>query len=341
MRAIATIAKDLTTGYCQITTRNNFQIRLIEPKDCPEVLRRVQACGLHSRGSGGDNLRNFTANPTAGIDPHELIDVRPFVNELATLVVSGREFYDLPRKFNVAYDGGGLVGSLEDTNDIGATAVEIGKNDRGVAPGFWFRIGLGGVTGHKTFANDAGILVPPDQLNRVIVAMIRVFIREGDRTNRKKARLKYVLEGAGIPAFVEKTEALLPFKFTRLEPGVAQLPRRVSQRNHAHVGAHLAEAARLFHVGASVPVGQMTPKQIAQVADLSEKYGDGEIRLTVWQNFIIPNVPEKSVAALAKELRVRSASTPDSRTSRAASSPAPATAIASSRRPTPKVTPWP
>jgi hypothetical protein len=65
LREIASVAKELTTGYAQITTRANFQIRLIQPKDAPEVLRRIQAVGLHTRGAGADNIRNLTANPTA------------------------------------------------------------------------------------------------------------------------------------------------------------------------------------------------------------------------------------------------------------------------------------
>lgn len=190
LRETAAIARELTSGYIQITTRNNLQIRTIEPKNCPEVLHRIQSCGLHSRGAGGDNIRNITTNPTAGVDPHELIDTLPLVNELATIIVPGREFYDLPRKFNIAYDGGGLVSSVEDTNDIGCTAVEILANNTGIEPGIYFRLCLGGVTGHQTFASDAGVLVTLAQVNTVILAILRVFIRDGDHTNRKKARLK-------------------------------------------------------------------------------------------------------------------------------------------------------
>jgi ferredoxin-nitrite reductase len=69
LREIARVSAELTTGYVQITTRANFQIRLIQPKDAPEVLRRIQSVGLHTRGAGADNIRNLTANPTAGIDP--------------------------------------------------------------------------------------------------------------------------------------------------------------------------------------------------------------------------------------------------------------------------------
>src|SRR5688572_28692224 len=101
-RELARISSELTTGYIQITTRSNIQLRQIEPKSAPTVLSRVQGVGLHTRGAGADNIRNITTNPTAGLDPSELIDTLPFCHELAQLIINNREFYDLPRKFNIA-----------------------------------------------------------------------------------------------------------------------------------------------------------------------------------------------------------------------------------------------
>ena len=303
LRELAAISRELTSGYIQITTRNNFQIRLIEPKNCPEVLRRIQSVGLHSRGAGADNIRNITMNPCAGYDSCELVDVRPFVNELATHITASKEFYDLPRKFNIAFDGGGLVSSVEDTNDIGASAVEIGANDLGIEPGVWFRIALGGVTGHQTFASDWGVLVKQDELIKVILAIVRVFIRDGDRTNRKKARLKYLLEARGFDGFLADVEALGNFKLLRVPvDSPAQLPRRFSQQGHTHVGAYPQKQEGLHYIGASVPVGQMTARQVERIADIADSYGTGEVRLTVWQNFIIPNIPAAYVKTAGKAL---------------------------------------
>jgi len=304
LREIANIADELTTGYIQITTRNNLQIRLIEPKNCPEVLRRIQGCGLHSKGAGADNIRNITMNPCAGYDPFEIVDVRPLVNELATQIISSSEFYDLPRKFNIAYDGGGLISSVEDTNDIGASAVVIAENDKGIAPGVHFRLALGGVTGHQTFASDAGVLIPLNELNDVIVALLRVFIKHGDRTNRKKARFKYVVEGMGMAGVVEETEKVLGRKLVKLAADDAcQMKREFSQQGHTHVGIYPQKQEGLAYVGAAVPVGQLTSRQLRRIADLAESYGSGEVRLTVWQNFIIPNVPMAYAQTLAKSLK--------------------------------------
>ena len=303
LRELAAISRELTTGYIQITTRNNFQIRLIEPKNCLEVLRRIQSVGLHSKGAGADNIRNITMNPCAGYDPYEIMDVRPLVNELATLIISSKEFYDLPRKFNLAYDGGGLVSSVEDTNDIGASAVEIKENDQGIEPGIYFRIALGGVTGHQTFASDWGVIIKPEELNSLMLGILRVFIRDGDRTNRKKARLKYIIESRGLDGFREDVEAFMGIKFTRLAADSPLIEKRkFSQQGHSHVGVYPQKQNGLNYIGATVPVGQMTARQMERIADIADSYGNGEIRLTVWQNFILPNVPDAFVQTASKAL---------------------------------------
>lgn len=304
LREMAAIADELTTGYIQITTRSNFQIRVIQPQDCPEVLRRIQACGLHSRGAGGDNIRNLTASPTAGFDPHELIDVMPFIRELAQIIVSSREFYNLPRKFNIAFDGGGLISCVEDTNDIGATAVRVDEGVGGLKAGVYFRLALGGVTGHQTFARDWGVLVAPDQLVPVCLALLRVFIRDGDRSSRKKARLKYLVESRGLPGLLDDTEALLKFKLPRVPadaPGQHK-PQR-PPADHPHVGIYPQKQSGLVSIGAAVPVGQITAKQLRRIADLAENYGTGEVRLTVWQNFILPHIREVFAPTVARQLR--------------------------------------
>lgn len=313
LRELASISRELTTGYIQITTRNNFQIRLIEPKNCPEVLRRIQSVGLHSKGAGADNLRNFTMNPCAGYDPFELIDVRPFVNELATIVIASKEFYDLPRKFNIAFDGGGLVSSVEDTNDIGVSAVEILDNDQGIKLGIYFRFALGGVTGHQTFASDWGIIVPPEELVKVMLGIVRLFIRDGDRTNRKKARLKHLIDQKGMETLREECEALLGMKFIRLNADSAlQAPRQFSQQGHRHVGVYPQKQKGLNYIGVSIPVGQLTDRQLDRLADIADSYGTGELRLTVWQNIIIPNVPDAFVATACKAAKKLGFSTSDS-----------------------------
>lgn len=295
LRELAAIAAELTTGYVQITTRANFQIRLIEPKNAPELLRRIQSVGLHTRGAGADNIRNLTTNPTAGVDPVELLDTRPYLNELAQLIVNDRAFYDLPRKFNIAFDGGGLIGSVEDTNDIGIKAVRDGDE-------ILFRIALGGATGHKAFARDLGVLVPPAQIVKVAAAIVRVYIEKGNRGDRKKARLKHLLEKMSLDEYRALVEKKLGFELRRSPYDAAKMRWASQELKHSHVGDYPQKQPGLNYVGAMLPVGQITPKQMLRVADLADAYGSGEVRLTVWQNFIIPNVPDAFVPTLKKAL---------------------------------------
>src|SRR5258707_14038900 len=107
--------------------------------------------------------------------------------------------YGLPRKFNIAFDGGGRVPVLEDTNDVGFVAAR--------APdGIYFRLQLGGITGHLDFAHETGVLLKPEECVKVAGAVVRAFIAHGDRTNRQKARLKYVLDRMGRDAFLKEVE---------------------------------------------------------------------------------------------------------------------------------------
>ena len=296
LRELAHIAKELTTGYVQITTRANLQMRLIQPKDAPAFVQRIQHVGLHTRGAGADNIRNLTANPTAGIDPHELMDVMPLCQEMGQIIINDRAFYDLPRKFNIAYDGGGLIGTVEDTNDIGCKAVKVGDE-------IFFRIALGGATGHKAFARDLGVLVKPAELNKVVAAVVRVYISNGNRTDRKKARLKHLLEKWTLDQYLAETEKLLGYQLRRapLDQSSVQYPSQ--NLPHSHVGIYAQKQPGLNYVGVAVPVGHINPKQMIRIAEIADLYGSGEIRLTVWQNFIIPNVPDHFVATVKKALR--------------------------------------
>ena len=306
-RELARISTELTTGYIQITTRSNLQLRQIEPRNAPALLSRIQSVGLHSRGAGADNVRNITTNPTAGLDPCEVIDTLPFCHELAALIINNREFYDLPRKFNIAFDGGGLISSLEDTNDIGARAVRVIKESRDIKVGIYFRLAIGGATGHKAFANDLGVLVPPAQIIKVLAAMLRVYIANGDRTNRKRARLKHLLEKWTFDQFLGATEELLGNKLLRApldKNGKSDLEAVALRTSvpHPHVGAFPQKEAGLSWIGVSVPVGEITPKQLLRLCDLADNYGSGELRLTPWQNIVIPNLPAAYVETVKKAI---------------------------------------
>lgn len=294
VRGLADIAQDHGGGYADVTTRANLQIRDIPATDGVILLEKLVDLGLTAKGSGADNIRNVTGTPTAGIDPQELLDTRPFAREWHHYILNTREMYGLPRKFNVAFDGAGCIGALEDTNDIGFQAIEI-KDGFGIEPGVWFRLALGGITGHKDFARDTGVVLRPEEATRVAAAIVRVFIQKGDRTDRRKARLKYVLDALGFEEFLAAVEGILGCSLRRC-PAEAVLPRPEPDRM-AHLGVHPQKQAGLNWIGVGLPTGRMTADQMRGLADIAAGMGDGQVRLTVWQNLLLSGIPDAHVAA--------------------------------------------
>jgi ferredoxin-nitrite reductase len=286
MRTLAGIASELGGGYGDVTTRGNIQIREIAPRHMVEVLMRLSESGLTSRGAGADNVRNITSSPMSGIDPTELIDTRPMARALQLYLLNNRDLFGLPRKFNVSFDGAGRVSVVTETNDIGFIATRVTTAD--IAPGVYFRVLLGGITGHLRFANDCGLLVAPEECVAVAAAMLRVFAAHGDRTDRKKARLCYLLERLGTEKFLELVQAKLTFDLRFL--AADHCSPRPPVDKHGHIGTHPQAQPGLSSIGIVIPVGRMSAEQMLSLAELAETCGDGELRPTVWQNIILPNV---------------------------------------------------
>jgi ferredoxin-nitrite reductase len=298
---LADLAERYGGGYAHVTTRANIQIREVEAHNAVAMIEAVQDLGLCSRGSGADNIRNVTGTPTAGIDPQELIDTRPYAREWHFHILNDRSLYGLPRKFNVAFDGAGTIAVLEDTNDIAFQAVQV-DDGFGLSPGVWFKLGLGGITGHRDFARETGVLVQPKDSCLVADAVVRIFIDHGNRTDRTKARLKYVLDAMGIEKFVALLEEKLGRKLDRAQPGAVAL-RPVFSRT-AHIGVHPQKQKGLNWIGIVVPVGRMTVAQMRGLAEVAREFGDGDVRLTVWQNLLISGVADDKVAAATERIEV-------------------------------------
>ena len=296
MTGLADLADKYAHGYSHVTTRANLQMREIEPKDAVIMVESLMDLGLGSRGTGADNIRNVTGTPTAGIDLQELLDTRPYARSWHHHILSERALYGLPRKFNVAFDGAGRISALEDTNDIGFQAVEL-KEGFGPTAGIYFRLALGGITGHRDFAKDTGVIVRPDEATQVADAIVRAYIEHGDRTDRNKARLKYVLDAWGLEKFIAHVEEKLGRPLVKV-PTEALLPRPISNRS-AHIGVHKQKQAGLNWIGVVLQVAKLTSAQMRGLAKIAGDLGDGDIRLTVWQNLLLSGVADDKVA-LAK-----------------------------------------
>jgi ferredoxin-nitrite reductase len=120
MAGLADLAEDFGGGYSHVTTRANLQIREIEPKNATNLLEGLSDLGLTARGAGADNIRNVTGTSTAGIDPQELLDTRPYAREWHFHILNERALYGLPRKFNVGFDGAGSCASQGAERNAGA-----------------------------------------------------------------------------------------------------------------------------------------------------------------------------------------------------------------------------
>jgi ferredoxin-nitrite reductase len=292
---MADVAARFGGGYAHVTTRANLQIREIKPDDATEVVEAVQDLGLCSRGSGADNIRNVTGSATAGIDAQELYDTRPLAREWHYHILNDRSLYGLPRKFNVAFDGGGIIATLEETNDIGFQAVRIAQG-HGVEAGVWFRLLLGGITGHCDIARNVGVVCKPEECCAVADAIVRVFIEHGDRTDRNKARMKYVLDAWGHDKYLAAVEERLGRPLTRVAED-AITPRPLVDRS-AHIGVRAQRQQGLNWIGVALPVGKMTARQMRGLAAIARDFGDGDLRLTVWQNLLVSGVPDAQVDAV-------------------------------------------
>ncbi len=267
---VADLAERYGGGYAHVTTRANLQIREIEAKNAVAMIEAVQDLGLCSRGSGADNIRNVTGTPTAGIDPpgtdrHAALCARvafPHSQRPLALRPAAQVQRRLRRRRH--HPGAGR----HQRHRLPGGAV---KDGFGLAPGVWFRLCLGGLTGHHSFAGDTGVLVKPAEATLVADAVVRVFIDHGDRTDRTKARLKYVLDKMGVEKFLGLMEEKLGRKLDRAVPG-ALAPRPPFSRT-AHIGIHAQKQDGLHWIGVVVPVGRMTVAQMRGLADIAHATG--------------------------------------------------------------------
>lgn len=293
LHGMAEVSEDWGGGYLDVTTRGNLQIREIQPENTVNVLNKIIDIGLTSKGSGADNVRNITATPTTGFDKDELIDVMPYAKAMHHAILNNRDLYGMPRKFNISYDSGGAISVCADTNDIAFYAVTLKEKSEDLDPGVYFRVQLCGITGHKQFASDSGLLVTPGESTAVASAMLRVFIEHGDRTNRKKARLKYLIDDWGTPKFLDEVQKKLAFPLRFITEDLCEKPR--PKLKHGHYGTY-KQANGNNYIGIVIPVGRMTCETAHTIAGIAEEFGTGDIRLTAWQNLLIPHIPDEKLA---------------------------------------------
>jgi sulfite reductase (ferredoxin) len=298
LRAIAQVTERYARGSADLTVRQNIQLHWVTIEALPEVLDTLWRAGLTTMGSCGDDTRNITGCPLAGVDADEIFDASAHALEANQFFVGNAEFYNLPRKFKICITGCRSWCAYPEINDVGLTAItrKLGGEDE---IGFSLRIG-GGLSTDPYLAARLNAFVAQNQLVPVLRGIAEIF-RESEvlRENRERARLKFLFLRHGWTAerFQEELESKLGF---RLDPAVEeQLPNDLYRD---HVGIHAQKQPGHFYVGAAVLRGRITAQQMRAAADLSEVYAGGQLRTTNMQNLLIVNVPRHNVDALAKQL---------------------------------------
>lgn len=302
LRGLADMSEKLAGGYVDVTTRNNLQFREIPAENGYAVLTGLRTLGIVNQGAGADNVRNVTCGPTSGFDTEEIIETLPLAEEQHWYLINHRELYGLPRKFNISFDGRGTITPLSDTNDIGYFAVEVTEDiaTPEIPAGIYFQVRLGGITGHKDFARPTSVLVKPGDCSEMSGAILKVFIKNGDRTDRKKARLKYLLDDWGFDKFMAEVEKELDQPLLRMDDSKLDFPD--PENRFAHVGFHPQKQPGKNYVGLILPVGRIMADQLRGIAKIVDRFGSGFIRLTVWQNLLIPDIDDADVDAVKQDI---------------------------------------
>jgi ferredoxin-nitrite reductase len=282
-------------GSADITTRQNIQLRGIRIEDIPDIFSRFEQVGLTSVQSGMDNVRNITGSPVAGIDAAELIDTRELVQQIQDMLTNkgkgNPEFTNLPRKFNIAIAGGRDNSVHAEINDLAF----VPAYQDGV---LGFNILVGGFFSAKRC--DAAIpldaWVTPEDVVDVCRAVLEVYRDCGLRANRQKARLMWLIDEWGIDKFRSEVENYLGRKLrSEAEKDEFDWEKR------DHIGLYPQKQPGLNYVGLHIPIGRLYAQDMFDLARIAEVYGNGEIRLTVEQNVIIPHVPDTRLDAFRRE----------------------------------------
>lgn len=292
--AIGEIANRCGRGTADITTRQNIQLRWITIEDAPWVLQRLAAAGLNSQQSGMDNVRNVVGCPLAGLDAGELIDARTLGERLQQAIIGGKRFSNLPRKFNLSITGCREDCTHAQTHDLSfapATRAEAGREVAG------FNVLVGGALGGQQpeLARPLDVFVESEGVVPVALAILEVFRDHGPREQRKQARLKVLLGEWSIERFRAAVQERMGVALARAAESATR------QHGGDHIGISPQRQPGRSVVGCLVPVGRVSGDDLIEFGQLAAEYGSAELRLTVQQNVLIPDVPDERLGALLAE----------------------------------------
>jgi ferredoxin-nitrite reductase len=266
--------------FAEITTRQDLQVHWIRFESLPEIWGRFRAVGLSSERACGDTLRNVTCCAVDGVDAEAVLEAAPVVAGLGALALQeARLTAFLPRKFKVAVTGCRTDCVSARLHDLAFTP---GRRDGTL--GFNVHAG-GGLSDSPRLASPLDLFVRPEEVPAVVRVALELFAQRGDRRNKAVNRFRILVHELGPRAVGETIRRRLP---SRPAPAGEDLS---SWRAADHLGVHPDRSGR-FYVGLCVPLGRLTAEELAGVARLARRYGDGGIRLTQRQNLVLTGVAD-------------------------------------------------
>jgi ferredoxin-nitrite reductase len=291
-RAIGELSRRFGRNYTELSTRQTVQLHWLRIKDLPDVFATMAAVGLTSLGGCGDAVRNITGCPVAGLDPDELFDCRPQLQEVVSYFISERDYFDLPRKHKITISTCAHQCNAPEINCISFTGARQAGPDGQARLGFSVRVG-GGLSATPRLARDLDLFVEPHEVRATAQAILDIWRTDLKyRLSRAKARLKFLVDDYGPELLRAKIEERLG----RPLATVAQPPRPAGFTDH--LGIHPQKQAGLVYIGFPIFLGQVTGEQTVRIADLVESFG-GDIRVTRQQNLILTGVPAARVDEVA------------------------------------------
>jgi sulfite reductase (ferredoxin) len=300
LRVIAGITQKYARNLADITTRQNIQLHWLTIGALVEITDALTAVGLSPKGACGDVVRNVTGCPLAGLHQHELLDASPLAVAVAHQLTANPEFYNLPRKFKISITGCPEWCSYPEINDVALTAIKRVVN--GVEEvGYTLRVG-GGLSTEPHLAVRIPAFIQQEQALAVVETVVRIFREQTElRENRTRARIKYLFMRHGWTAesMLEAIEAKLGYK---LDPAPNSPELIADDIYRDHIGITPQRQPGLSSVGASVLRGRLSGDQLSALAELADQFGNGQLRCTIMQNILIPNVPNAQTSALVVAL---------------------------------------
>lgn len=321
MDVLADLAEEYSDEICHITTRQDVQLHYVHIDDTPSIMRRLAAVGITTREACGNSVRNVTACPLAGVCRTESFDVTPYAKACSRFLLGHPDCQDFGRKFKIAFSGCaeeacGLV-TMHDLGMIGVRRIENGVETRG------FQVYVGGGLGAVAYQAKLFVeFLPEEELLPLAQAIARVFARLGEKKNRQRARLKFLVNKLGIEEFrrlVLEERAILPHdeRWTSYLPGARVDAEQPLKGGAALNGAphpdgfgewYTTNVLRQRQTGyvvvtVTLPLGDLTSRQLRRLADIARRYVGDNVRTTVEQNIVLRWVSEADLPELYRELQ--------------------------------------